>query len=135
MKTEYKVVPAPEKARKVRGLKGKALFARALEDVMNELAAEGWQYLRAETLPQEERSGLTSKTTTYRNMLVFERVIEEEVEEAEPPLVLAAPTPEPAPKDADSAADNEQPSADETSPSEDPPAPLFPDRQRQRVDL
>jgi hypothetical protein len=76
MRTEYKVVPAPEKARKQRGLKGSALFARSVEDLMNEMAAEGWSYLRADTLPQEERSGLTNKTVTYRNLLVFQRVVD-----------------------------------------------------------
>jgi hypothetical protein len=40
---------------------------------MNELAQDGWEYLRADTLPAEERSGLTSKTTVYHNLLVFRR--------------------------------------------------------------
>ncbi|WP_341861174.1 DUF4177 domain-containing protein [Gymnodinialimonas sp. 57CJ19] len=84
MKTEYKVVPAPEKARKQRGLKGAALFAHSVEALMNELAAEGWQYLRADTLPHEERSGLTNKTTTYRNLLVFQRVVDGEVTQTPP---------------------------------------------------
>ncbi|QXT38714.1 DUF4177 domain-containing protein [Gymnodinialimonas ceratoperidinii] len=76
MRTEYKVVPAPEKARKQRGLKGAALFARSVEELMNEMAADGWTYLRADTLPQEERAGLTNKTTVYRNLLVFQRVVD-----------------------------------------------------------
>ncbi|MEJ6388969.1 DUF4177 domain-containing protein [Gymnodinialimonas sp. 2307UL20-7] len=88
---EYKVIPAPEKARKVRGLKGPALFAHALEEAMNELGADGWQYLRADTLPQEERAGLTSKTTTYRNLLVFQREIA-----PEPSEEAAVPVSEPA---------------------------------------
>ena len=40
---------------------------------MNEMAAEGWEYLRAETLPSVERSGLTATTTQWRNVLVFRR--------------------------------------------------------------
>ena len=93
---EYKVVPAPEKARKVRGLKGAALFAHAMEELMNDLAADGWTYVRADTLPQEERSGLTSKTTTYRNLLVFQRAAdaentaEAEVETGDAPMLTAA---------------------------------------------
>lgn len=70
---EYKLVPAPDRATKHRGLKGAASFAATLETVMNTLGAEGWHYLRADTLPQEERSGLASRTTTYRNLLVFQR--------------------------------------------------------------
>ncbi len=83
---EYKLVPAPEKASKHKGLKGAANFAATLEDILNELGAEGWHYLRADTLPQEERSGLTSRVTTYRNLLVFQREL---------PEVEAGPAPEP----------------------------------------
>ncbi|ABD54780.1 hypothetical protein [Jannaschia sp. CCS1] len=135
MKTEYKVVPAPEKTRKVKGLKGAALFANAMEELMNDLAAEGWQYLRADTLPQEERSGLTSRTTTYRNLLVFQRVIAEEAKV--PPTRPDPAAPPPAPRDvADEEVENIwQSSDDETPDPSDPPEPLFPDRQRQRVDL
>ncbi|MDV7141961.1 hypothetical protein R3X27_04615 [Tropicimonas sp. TH_r6] len=71
---EYKVMPAPEKGRKGKGVKGpRERFANALETLMNELGAEGWEYLRADTLPNEERSGLTGSSTTYQNMLVFRR--------------------------------------------------------------
>ena len=75
---EYKLVPAPEKATKHKGLKGAANFAATLEDLLNEQGRDGWHYLRAETLPQEERSGLTSKVTTYRNLLIFQRELSEE---------------------------------------------------------
>jgi hypothetical protein len=93
---EYKLVPAPEKATKHKGLKGAANFAATLEDVMNSLGAEGWHYLRADILPQEERSGLTSKTTVYRNLLVFQRVLPEET--AAPPETRTRATEEsPAP--------------------------------------
>ena len=71
---EYKVVPAPVRGQKAKGVKTpESRFAHALEQVMNDMAAEGWEYLRAETLPSEERSGFTSTTTTYRNVLVFRR--------------------------------------------------------------
>jgi hypothetical protein len=70
---EYKLVPAPEKSSKHKGLKGPALFAATLEELFNTLGAEGWQYLRAETLPEEVRSGLTSRRTVIRNLLVFQR--------------------------------------------------------------
>lgn len=71
---EYKVIPAPARGEKERGLKtGAEKFAHTLTQVMNDLAREGWEYWRAETLPAEERSGLTSKTTVYHNLLVFRR--------------------------------------------------------------
>ncbi|QPM89242.1 DUF4177 domain-containing protein [Pseudooceanicola algae] len=70
---EYKVVPAPVKApRKAAGAKtSEDRFAHGLEALINKLAADGWQYQRAEMLPQEERSGLTGSATTYRNVLIF----------------------------------------------------------------
>ncbi len=96
---EYKVVPAPAQGRKAKGVRDTAgRFALALETLMNELGAQGWDYVRSDTLPCEERTGLTGRTTTFQNMLVFRRPIpaaEDEVEAA-PAIsgLLAAPLPE-----------------------------------------
>ncbi len=81
---EYKLVPAPEKALKHKGLKGAAVFAATLEDMMNEMGRDGWTYLRADTLPEEVRSGLTSRTTVYRNILIFQRALPQDPPEPEP---------------------------------------------------
>ena len=71
---EYRVVPAPAKGRKAAGVKGpEARFAHSLEHAINDMAADGWEYLRAEILPSEERQGLTSSHTVYRSVLVFRR--------------------------------------------------------------
>lgn len=72
---EYKVVPAPVKPAKVKGMKrADERFARTLGEVMNSMATEGWEYLRAEALPCEERKGLVGRTTTvFVNLLVFRR--------------------------------------------------------------
>ncbi|MGH1426133.1 MAG: DUF4177 domain-containing protein [Pseudooceanicola sp.] len=71
---EYRVVPAPTRGQKAKGVKGpEGRFATAIEDVMNTMSRDGWEYQRAETLPSEERQGLTHSTTTYRNLLVFRR--------------------------------------------------------------
>ncbi len=79
MQFEYKVVPAPTRGKKARGLKTPAdRFALALSEVMNELAAEGWEYQRAETLPSEERSGLTGRSRVDHNLLIFRRKIEDD---------------------------------------------------------
>jgi hypothetical protein len=40
---------------------------------MNQMAAEGWDYLRTDTLPAQEREGLLSKTAVFQNMMVFRR--------------------------------------------------------------
>ncbi|MFV0335169.1 MAG: DUF4177 domain-containing protein [Tropicimonas sp.] len=94
---EYKVVPAPERGMKVKGMKTpQDRFAMALQTVMNDLGAQGWEYVRAETLPSEERSGLTGTTTAYQNMLVFRREAGQDhatrpAEPAAAPMPAAAP--------------------------------------------
>lgn len=71
---EYKVVAAPKKGTRLKGVKGTAdRFALTLMALMNDLGRDGWEYLRAETLPVETRSGLTGITTSFQNMLVFRR--------------------------------------------------------------
>lgn len=77
---EFKVVPAPRRAEKLRGVKTtEDRFALALMAVMNDLGREGWDYVRADTLPVDERVGFTGSKTTYQNMLVFRRALEAEV--------------------------------------------------------
>jgi len=79
---EYKVVPAPKKGLKAKGIKSaENRYANALETAMNALGAEGWEYQRSETLPSEERSGLTRRATTFQNMLVFRRAVAVDVSE------------------------------------------------------
>jgi hypothetical protein len=74
MTYEYKVVPAPLRGTKAPGVKtNEDRFALSLETVMNDLAADGWEYLRADTLPCDQREGLMSRTTVQQNMLVFRR--------------------------------------------------------------
>ncbi len=74
---EYKVIPAPTRGDKARGVKATPdRFALTLTLLMNEMGRGGWDYLRADTLPCEERVGLTGSKTTYQNMLVFRRAID-----------------------------------------------------------
>jgi len=96
MAFEYKVVPAPVKGVKARGVKsGPDRFAHALETVMNDLATDGWEYQRTDTLPCEEREGLMGKTTVFQNMLVFRRTLQ--VAEVEEPVEEAKALPAPVP--------------------------------------
>ncbi|SFR43857.1 DUF4177 domain-containing protein [Litoreibacter janthinus] len=107
-KFEYQVVPAPRKGKSVRKVRGtEAKFANTISSLMNEMAAEGWEYQRAETLPCEERQGLTGKTVKYHSLLVFRRALAEDVaadEVAAPAVVaapvVAAPDPKPEPEEA-----------------------------------
>ena len=69
---EYQVVPAPSKGTKAKGVKApEARFSLTLQDLMNEKGAEGWEYQRAETLPSEERKGLTGSATNWRHVLIL----------------------------------------------------------------
>lgn len=97
---EYKVVPAPTKGVRAPGIKGNdARVAYALEQVMNEYGADGWEYIRADTLPFEERSRLTRVETKYKNLLVFRRALDGSVRTWSPgtPSVATVVVPQPAP--------------------------------------
>lgn len=73
---EYKVVPAPVKGIKTKGVKApEARFALGVEAAINALAADGWEYLRSDVLPSEERVGLTGSETHWRTLLVFRRAL------------------------------------------------------------
>ena len=80
---EYKVIPAPKRGEKARGVKTtEDRFAYALTTLMNQLGDEGWDYVRADSLPCEERSGFTGTKTTFQNVLVFRRAVEVSAMEA-----------------------------------------------------
>lgn len=101
---EYKVIPAPKRGERARGVKTtEDRFAYALTQVMNELGADGWEYVRADALPCEERVGLTGTKTTFQNMMVFRRVLVAETEETprlmlRPALTPVQPEPAPSPR-------------------------------------
>ncbi len=89
---EYKVVPAPTKGAKAKGVKTpEARFANAIEILMNQMASDGWEYQRADMLPSEERQGLTSSTTNWRNVLVFRREKQSSLDMFSPRKVDSAP--------------------------------------------
>ncbi len=104
---EYKIVPAPRRGEKLRGVKSaEDRFALAMTRVLNAQAAEGWTYLRTDTLPSEEREGLLGKTTVFLNMMVFCRSAEAPVQTEDhpaPPRIpdlrdtVTPPAPPPAP--------------------------------------
>ena len=97
---EYRVVPAPKRGVKAKGAKtGEERFAAALSEVMNALGAEGWDYVRSDVLPCEERQGLTGRATVYHTVMVFRRVVAEAGEWTGPVVagpVVAGPVMSPA---------------------------------------
>ncbi|MFN3274331.1 MAG: DUF4177 domain-containing protein [Paracoccus sp. (in: a-proteobacteria)] len=87
---EYHAIPAPMRGEKARDAKTPTdRYALALTTELNRMAAGGWEYLRADVLPSEERSGLTGRTTLYHNLLIFRRPVV--VAAAPEPLALARP--------------------------------------------
>ncbi|NNK78273.1 MAG: DUF4177 domain-containing protein [Litoreibacter sp.] len=75
---EYRVIAAPRKGKSAKGLRsGAERFAHAIDITLNEMAEEGWEYQRAETLPAEERKGLTGKKVVEHALLVFRREVDE----------------------------------------------------------
>ena len=108
---EYKVVPAPSKMRRIKGLKtADDRFAVSVEMLMNELGAEGWEYQRAETLPCEERSGLRGRVSeSLKYMLVFRRSLDQV--DSQPRALLRDFSGEPPPAQMTTAAPVAQPPA------------------------
>lgn len=94
---EYKVVPAPSKGTKAKGVKTpEGRFALTVEQLLNQMGAEGWEFQRAELLPSDERSGLTGSVQNWRNVLVFRRKIESDLPTDDPDEeMIARPVPGP----------------------------------------
>ncbi|WP_371155052.1 hypothetical protein [Jannaschia sp. 2305UL9-9] len=99
---EYRVVPAPRRGEKAKGVRsGEARFALAMSRLFNRMGEMGWEYVRADTLPAEERVGLTGSEVRYHALLVFRRSTQPVqmtppapqpvIEAARPALLLTAP--------------------------------------------
>lgn len=92
---EYKIVPAPDRAKKIRGAKGaEARFAATLEETLNEHGSDGWEFVRSEVFSVEERAGLTGKKTVDRQVMVFRKPLPEPAEPAPAPAVETEDVPE-----------------------------------------
>lgn len=102
---EYMAVPAPTTGTKAKGVKTREdRFALSMTDILNDHADEGWEYVRAEMLPMEERKGLTGTQTSYQNVLIFRRLQSAPLALDDGPRVRSVPAPtfdEPAPANAD----------------------------------
>lgn len=129
---EYKVIPTPRRPKRAKGVKGEpARFANALTDAINEIAVDGWEFYKTETLPMDAKPGLFSKRIeTFQSVMVFRKAL---VEKGLEPLDTLTATPPPIPMVADMATDTPPLTAVEDEPdtkfefsadnSEDAPAP------------
>lgn len=125
---EYKVIAAPRRGEKARGARSTAdRFAVALMHVMNDLGREGWEYLRADTLPCEERVGLTGTATHFQHLLVFRRALPSAAVAAPAPVpAVHAPSPEPVVEEATVFAPLPPRAAEGAPPALGPAAPPVP---------
>ncbi|SES15320.1 hypothetical protein SAMN04490244_106159 [Tranquillimonas rosea] len=98
MRYEYRVIAAPKAAPKAKGVKGvDERFALAMAEAINNEAAAGWEYVRAESLPCAASGGFLSRKKreeTMQHMLIFRRQIghgarEDYLAESPPPEAMA----------------------------------------------
>ena len=99
---EYKVVPAPRRGTKSREAKShEDRFALTLSNLMNELGRDGWEYVRSETLPTEERAGFMKTRVVEQTMLIFRRAMDRQavlgatLTDAAAPKAIVADAPAP----------------------------------------
>ena len=82
---EYRIVTAPDRPkRRAAGKDEGQRFAATLEDLVNEMAAEGWAFERTETLTYSRRKGLFRRVDTAAALLVFARDLDAPAAEARP---------------------------------------------------
>ncbi len=74
-KYEFRAVPCPQRAQRSTKLpKGADAFAETLNSAINDLAVEGWDYVRTDTVEVKTRR-LLSRRKENRSFLVFRREI------------------------------------------------------------
>ncbi len=72
---DYKVVPAPRRSKKTKGVRDPAdLFALTLTEAINEQARAGWEYVRSESIETEVPGGFLRRAREQTVVvLVFRR--------------------------------------------------------------
>ena len=80
MSYEYKCVGAPERPKKQRRVRGRSdRVALAMQEVIAAEAVDGWEYMRTDLVPVEEKNSLFSRAhEVHRAVLVFRRELEPE---------------------------------------------------------
>jgi hypothetical protein len=75
---DYKAIPAPRRCKKSKNVRDPyERFALTLSDALNEQARDGWEYVRAETMPAETPRGFFRRATEEdMTLLIFRRLRE-----------------------------------------------------------
>lgn len=91
-KYEFKIVPAPQNVQRGWFQAKDDGFANTVTELMNEMGACGWDYVRSETLSFGRRRWYGAKRVERHEVLVFRRTIAEEVPvEEKARIVLTEP--------------------------------------------
>lgn len=85
MRYEYLALPAPSQTKSAKGQKTAVdRLAVAMTEMINKMAAEGWEFMRTETLTVEDRPHRFSKTVErIETVVVFRRDLQY-IEPAQP---------------------------------------------------
>ena len=75
MNYEYRVIPAPKRLKKIKGVSSTAeLFAATLTDAINAEARDGWEYVRSEALAAEGPRGFLRRgAMVEETVMIFRR--------------------------------------------------------------
>lgn len=74
MTFEYKCVGAPERPKRLRGSSRSDRVAMAMQEIIDAEAVDGWEYMRTDLVPVEEKPGFFSRTQeVHRAVLIFRR--------------------------------------------------------------
>jgi hypothetical protein len=75
MTFEYKCVGAPERPKRLRGSWSRSdRVALAMQEIIDAEAVDGWEYLRTDLVPVEEKASFFSRTQeVHRAVLIFRR--------------------------------------------------------------
>ena len=97
MRYEYKLIPAPAEAPKVKGLKGAtARYVHGLEGVLNAMGASGWDYVRCDRMHvTASRGWLRRPEERDETLLVFRRERSAPGADHAPPAELEREAPDP----------------------------------------
>jgi len=77
MDYEYKCVGGPERGKKAKSAKTRSdRVAVAMEEIIADEATDGWEYLRTDLVPVEEKTSFFSRTQeVHRAVMIFRRAI------------------------------------------------------------
>ena len=73
---EYRLEAVPTKSKRYKGLpKSEDAFALTVTDEINDLAKDGWEFFRIETINETRRAGLFGTKTETHEYMMYRRAL------------------------------------------------------------